>query len=116
MPTYCYQCPEEGCENGGEIFHNMSEIDNPSQELIAQTTCAEHGCRMKRVPQESVLMGFMNGTSVDEKTLLNAKQQQRKLRSRLHFKNDVMNTLKDPGDKKYFENKYKNLKGDHEKM
>jgi predicted nucleic acid-binding Zn ribbon protein len=115
MPTYVYACPEEGCENGGEVFHAISEIDNPKAETMDLITCREHGCRMNRVPQASVLMGFMNGTSVDEKTLLDAKVKAKKERSRLHFKNDVLPTLPKQ-EQKYFGERYKNLKGDHEKL
>jgi hypothetical protein len=116
MPEYQYQCPVEGCENGGPMIHSMSQIDNPSASLIALTTCQEHQVRMQRVPQESQLMGFMNGTSATEKEMLAVKQARLKQRSRLHFKNDVLPTLSDPGGKKHFENKYKDLKGDHEKI
>ena len=69
---------------------------------------------MRRVPQEPQLMGASEGEFKTERQLLKEKQTNLKKRSRLHFKNDVMKNLEGL-EKKYFENKYKNLKGDHEK-
>lgn len=114
MPTYVYQsvCGKKTIE----VTHSMAECDNPSQELITQTTYK--GVRMKRVPQLVQLAGFLNGTSVSEKTLLKDKQDQRKLRSKLEFINTIdSNDRVSPSDKKMFKKKYKNLpKKDHEKL
>lgn len=115
MPTYCYQCSK--CTKAIEIFHSMSEVDKPTEETIEQTTCKKHG-RMKRVPQLPQLMGSSEGTFKNEAQLRQEKKAQRKQRSRMHFKNEVLPHMKEtPKILDHFKNKTKNLgKKDHEKM
>lgn len=115
MPTYEYACPHEGCEMVKDVLHKYSELENPTQETIDETTCPEHGVRMVRQISAPHVANSQGGVTVGEKTLLDQKQQQRKKRSRLHFKNDVLPTLK-KSDQRYFKPKYKNISGDHEKM
>lgn len=114
MPTYIYQsqCGKKTIE----IFHSMSECDKPTSELITKTTYK--GSRMHRVPQLVQLAGFMNGTSTDEKTLLKAKQTQRKIRSKIEFMNNIdTNDKVPPAEKKMYKQRFKDLpKKDHEKM
>lgn len=122
MPFYIYQCPAKKCRHTIELMHSMSECDKPSDKTLLEITCPKHKTTMKRVPQDTQLMGMKGGTSVPENVLLKDKQKQRKLRSRLQFKNEELAKVKDPFSKRYFQKKYstdpilKSLKGDHEKI
>lgn len=131
MPTYIHQCQycPAHCEAEYSIKFVGDEEKLPSKVWDAvhctkQTCCLRPG-RQKdhlgelwpRVPQVPHLAGSSEGTMKSESQLLKEKQTQRKLRSRLHFKNDVLKTIKDPGERRHFEKKTKNLpKKDHEKM
>lgn len=118
--TYVYACPK--CKKKPiEVDHGMSEVDNPSKATIKATTCTKHKIRMQRVPQIPQLMGASGGEFKTEKQLLGDKQAQRKRRSRLHFKNEIMPKLTDVSDKRYFKEKFdkgvnKGISGDHEKI
>lgn len=68
----------------------------------------------KGVPE---LMGVLNGTFVSEKILLKDKQKKLDIRSKHHFKNEILPNHPDPQMKPYFEKKYKGTKfKDHEKI
>lgn len=68
----------------------------------------------KGVPE---LLGSVNGTFPKESELLQKKQDFTKLRSRHHFKNEILPTHPDRHLKHHFKKKYKNTKYvDHEKM
>lgn len=93
----------------------MNEIKEPTEETLKEITC-KHGI-MKRVPQEPQLMGASGGQFKSESELLNAKQQQRKTRSRAHFKNEVLPTIGDKAERRHFDKKFKGTKKiDHEKI
>lgn len=63
------------------------------------------------------LMGTFHGSFVPEKTLLKDKQKKLNIRSKHHFKNEILPNHPDPQMKPYFEKKYKNtVYRDHEKM
>lgn len=63
------------------------------------------------------LLGASHGTFPTEQELLKRKQDFTKLRSRHHFKNEVLPTHPDPHLKKHFQKKYKGTAfKDHEKM
>lgn len=118
MPTYVYQCLQ--CPNGKVIEHEHSmyyigkEHELPMKQREA-VTCKKHGLKT-RIIQEPQLAGSSGGTFRKEKELLNDKQKSRKLRSKIHFKNEVLHTL-DKGDQRHFSKKLKDLpKKDHEKM
>lgn len=113
----CIKCKKKPIE----VEHSMSEVDNPTESLIEATTCHKHNLRMVRVPQSVHLMGASGGQFKTEKELLKDKQTQRKKRSSLHFKNEIMPKLTDVSDKRHFNKKFnegskKGLSGDHEKM
>lgn len=118
--TYVYQCSK--CRKTREVSHEMKYVGNESSlpnHILSQITC--HGI-MKRVPQEIQLMGMSGGSSKTEAELRKDKQIQRKKRSRLHFKNEVVDKIADDDSRRYFQHKvkndptYKDLKGDHEKL
>lgn len=113
MPIYDYYC--EHCELTREVLHSISECTEPKEDTLKEITCPEHGL-MKRGISIPHLANMKGGVSVGEKALLADKQAKLKKRSRMHFKNDVLPTLGDKQVKKHFEKKYKNLKGDHEKI
>lgn len=102
-------------------MHTMDQCDTPTEAIIEETTCPKHNIRMQRQIFEPQLAGASGGTFKTEKELLGAKQKQRKLRSRLHFKNEELDRVGDKHAREHFEKKYKkdpilkNLKGDHTK-
>jgi len=117
MPTYIYECPL--CLKQEDIFHSMSEVDNPSEETQIKTSCNESTCpcilegsgclekislgtSWKRVPTTPHLLNMDGGTTVSEKDLLKKKQKERSNRSKLHFKKEIMPKLPD-SDKRRFE-------------
>lgn len=116
---YVHKCNHKGCKSRCEENYPMKFVGREHelpQHILYNITCTKHGV-MPRVPQVPHLIGARGS----EKQLLKKKQQQRKLRSKLHFKNEIMPTLKDPVDRGYFKHKFekganKGLKGDHEKM
>lgn len=115
MPVYEYACEHKRCKQSKEILHSYAEIKEPSADTLQEMQCPKgHGC-MTRVFSAPHLANMKGGVSVSESVLLQEKQKQRKIRSRLQFKNDVLPTLK-AGEKRHFEKKLKHLKGDHEKI
>ena len=116
MPVYLYYCDHKKCKKTVEIIHLMSECDTPTEKIIKETTCPKHNIRMQRQIFEPQLAGASGGQFKTEKQLLDKKQEQRKLRSRAHFKNTVLPTL-DSHERKHFDKKYKGTKKiDHEKL
>ena len=122
MPVYLYKC--KACGVTKEFAHSMSEVDEPTEETIQETSChydrdcrsnwesilgmelpTEQDFRFKRVPQSPVLHGFTNGTSVKGQEKTQAIQAERKKRSVDNFKKEVMPTLP-KREKKYFEKKH----------
>jgi hypothetical protein len=128
MPTYHHACLY--CKAKIEIDYSMKYVDNEDEmpQLIKdQVSCNVNTCFKKkpllepgmwpRIPYALHLFGMQGGTSVPEGQLLKEKQKQRSTRSRAHFKNEVLPKIKDPGERRHFEKKYKNTKKvDHEKM
>lgn len=116
MPTYCYSDGKKTIE----VIHEMRFVGNEKElpkEILKQIT-RKDGTLMERVPQIPILKGSSQGTFKTEKQLLSEKQAQRKLRSKIHFKNEELPKLRGtPGEKRHFANKLKNLpKTDHEKL
>ncbi len=117
MPSYTYYCPHKGCKKTIDLWHLMSEIDQPGQDLVAKTTCPKHNIRMQRQIFEPVLQGSVGGTFPKEGDLLAQKQKQRKIRSKAQFINDEMNKVADRDSRRYFKKKYRGVKApDHEKL
>lgn len=119
MPTYIHACNK--CTSQVEVFYLMEFVGKEKElptNILKQITCNKHGL-MGRVPQLPYLAGSSNGTFKSEAQLLSEKQQQRKLRSRIHFKNEILPKSKKlgPGEKRHFEKKLKDIpKKDHEKI
>ena len=124
MPRYDYYCDKCGLQV--EVFHSIAECDNPSQETQKQISCNENTCPLVKNLQSSQeivpsyghcfkrgvcapnIHGVVGGSSVGQRGVLLKKQKERKLRSRKHFKKEIMPTLDKP-DRQHFENKYKDL-------
>lgn len=116
MPIYQYACP---CKKKPiEVEHSMSFIGNELKlpgDVLKKIKCEKHGI-MQRIPFLPNLAGSSGGTFKSEKQLLKEKQQSRKLRSKIHFKNEVLPKLSGT-DRMHFEKKLKNIpKKDHEKI
>lgn len=77
MPTYIYRC--ENCKKEKEVIHRMCEVDDPSTELIDETTCCE---RMVRVPQLTNYASF-NTLTKDQ------KRDSLKKRATNHFNKEI---------------------------
>ena len=80
MPNYVYKCL--GCGKTVEVFHSISEIDNPTEQTIEETTCplnrdcladwrtkigsmelpSEQELRFDRVPQAPMIQGSYGGS------------------------------------------------------
>ena len=120
MPIYIYQCNKCKKDKPIEVEHAMRFVGQETGlhwTTLEKITCSKHGLK-SRIPQEPHLAGSSGGTFKTEHELVLEKQKQRKLRSRIQFKNDELHKLKGtPGEKRHFEKKFKNLpKKDHEKM
>lgn len=126
MPRYDYYC--ENCGLQIEAIHSINECDNPSEETQKEICCnanncpvvndlqyyaekniyPEYGRPFKREICAPNIHGVVGGSSVGQRGVLLKKQQEKKLRSRKHFKKEVLPTL-DGSDKQHFEKKYKDL-------
>lgn len=107
MPIYEFVCPVKRCHRTAELLCSHSDIERKLP------VCLQHMVLMVRVYSAPALI---TGTA-GQKQLLAKKQSQRKTRSRAHFKNEVLKTIKDPGERRHFERKYKNTKKvDHTKL
>lgn len=114
MPIYDYEC--NTCGHVVEVLHRISELTEPNSETLKEITCPVEGHGvMQRLVSAPHLANMQGGVSVPEGKILADKQSQRKVRSRTHFKNEILPTLK-AGEKRHFEKKLKKYKGDHEKM
>lgn len=79
--------------------------------------CPKHDIILVRSYGDIQLSGTSGGTFLSEHDLLKKKQEQRKVRSRAHFKNTMLHKIKDPAERRHFEKKFKGTKKiDHEKM
>lgn len=124
MPRYDYYC--EKCGLQVEVFHSIKECDDPSEDTQKQISCNENTCPLINNLQSSQeivpsygqcfkrgvcapnIHGVVGGSSVGQRGVLLKKQKERKLRSRKHFKKEIMPTLDKP-DRQHFEKKYKDL-------
>jgi hypothetical protein len=110
MPVYIYKC--KWCGGTKEVVHSITEIDNPSEETLEETTCPyDRECRtnieqhlgmetptasdlkLVRVPQAPQLMGFVNGSSLKGSERNEEIQKERKKRSTEHFKKEIYPTI-----------------------
>jgi hypothetical protein len=78
MAIYVYRC--NNCCAEEEIQHPMSEVDDPTEETIQNTTCycTKSGEQMKRVPQN-----FIFGTDPGERR--EKARVERKKRNEKHY-------------------------------
>lgn len=103
MPLYEFEC--EVCHKRDQILVSYDQLAN------VKLTC--HKKKMIRVYDAP---SVITGTS-GQRDLLKKKQEQRKTRSRAHFKNEILPTIKDPTERRHFEKKFKNTrKIDHTKL
>jgi hypothetical protein len=135
MPVYNHSCAHCGanCEIQYEMKYVGDEANLP-KEIKQQISCNPKTCKSKlegkgkmsfryggsywpRVPYAPHIANVIGGVTVTEGDLLKQKQDSRKARSRVHFKNEILPKLAKE-DKRMFDRsgKYKNIKGDHEKM
>ncbi len=126
MSTYFHKCLY--CKAKREVDYPMACVGDEQKidtSVLISISCTQITCKKKvppepgsiwpRIPYATHIANQSEGTTVSEKDLLKRKQKQRKLRSRLHFKNDILHTLSKQ-DQRMFKGKYDHLKGDHEKM
>lgn len=88
------------------------ELPNEIKEQIKCPTkeCPEFGHLMSKDYRNVQLMGMMGGSTASHKELLRAKQAERKLRSKRHFKSEVLPTLNEtPKITKHFNDKLKDI-------
>jgi len=79
--------------------------------------CPKHNIVLSRNYSDIQLSGTSEGSFLSEHELLKKKQEQKKTRSRAHFKNTMLHKIKDPAERRHFEKKFKGTKKiDHEKM
>jgi len=129
MPCYLYKCPH--CKTKPvEVMHEMKFIGNEKdlpRDILEQIVCHTKICKAKeeqtgalwkRIPQEPQLMGSSEGTFLSEDQLRKKKQAQRKVRSKIHFKNEILPKMNETAKiKDHFKNSVKHLPNkDHEKM
>lgn len=110
---YEYKCPECGySETVQHAMKTVAELDDQERKLIEcpDTTCNRYGEPMSRDYGSIQLGGASGGTFKTEKQLLKDKQAERKLRSKRHFKHEVLPTLDEtPKIKKHFNDKFKDI-------
>lgn len=113
MPSYDYYCPD--CGHRITVSHSMGSIEEQSQEVKNQVECPDVECErygelMQRDYSSISLGGASGGTFKTDKQLLKEKQAQKKLRSKRHFKHEVLPTLDEtPKIKKHFNDKFKDI-------
>ena len=123
MPTYDYKC--KACGKVVEVFHNISEIDNPSEATIEKTSCpydrdcipnlaekigmeipTENDLRFEHCISSPVIMGTYGGSSLSGAEKRATIHKERKERSRKDFKENIYPTLPKQ-EKKHFDKKWK---------
>jgi len=114
MPVYEFKCPRKGCQFHKDEYFSTSEVlpslNNKAVKKDLGLICPTHNIALDRVYSVPAVI-------TNQSTSLQKKQQQRKTRSRAHFKNEVLPTIKDPAERRHFEKKYKNTKNvDHTKL
>jgi len=117
-----FQC--NACKFKFYVAEFTTVIKSPENEYKEKgnkkLTCPKCSSSVKFIaPKQGVpeLMGVLGGTFVPEKILLKDKQKKLGIRSKHHFKNEILPNHPDPQMKPYFERKYKGTKfKDHEKM
>lgn len=111
MPLYEFYCGVPYCRKRVEEIQSFEQVGK------IFPLCPKHYVPMLRLYSVPHLANMIGGVSVSENVLLSKKQESRKTRSRAHFKNEVMHKIKDPGERRHFEKKFKGTKKiDHEKL
>lgn len=114
MPIYEFKCPKSRCKyHKDEYFGSSDVLSTLNNEAIKRDLgiiCPKHNLVLDRVYSVPAVI-------TNQKQSLSKKQEQRKTRSRAHFKNEVLPKIKDPGERRHFEAKFKNTKKvDHTKL
>lgn len=113
MPDYNYYCNE--CHYGITVTHGMVAIEDLPNDIKKQLLCKTEPCEQYNKPLSRdyggiQLAGFAGGTSKTEKQLLKLKQKERKLRSKRHFKREVLPNLNEtPKITEHFNKKFKDI-------
>lgn len=117
MPEYDYQC--NVCKQKVTVVHSMVTIEELPEEIKKKITCNPNTCLQnlenegnlfKKVIYPPDLKGSSGGAFLTEKQLLRKKQAQKKLRSRRHFKKEVLPNLNEtPKITDYFNKKVKDI-------
>lgn len=101
MPIYVYKCSE--CDQIQEILHPMSEV---GEERMC--SCKKQG-KLQRTYTAVNIRGMSGGKIRSEQELLKMKQKEKSERSKLHFKKEVLPTIKSPGERRFFEKRLKHI-------
>lgn len=123
MPNYIYKC--KACGGEKEVFHSISEIDNPTEETLQETSCPfdrdcevswrdklgielpdESDLRLRRVPQAPQVMGMYNGSSLSGEEKKAHIQKERKSRSHQDFLKNIYPAIPN-AEKRFFKDKWK---------
>ena len=115
MPYYDYKC--NTCDRAEEVTHDMVLLEDMSDEEVDKLRCknkdcANHGEIMSRVYGSMAIGGSSGGMTgaAGTKDLLRKKQAQRKLRSKKHFKHQVLPDLNEtPKIMDHFTKKFKDI-------
>lgn len=124
MPLYTYKC--KACNKVKEVFHSISEIDDPSNETLEKISCPyDRDCasdwfkvlgmelpefqdlKFQRVIHAPHLKGMYNATSLSGKEKREAIKSERSLRGSKHFKKTIYPNIP-KSEKKIFDKKWKN--------
>lgn len=114
MPVYEFKCSKKGCKFHLDQFLFSDNISRLTREEKDRKqlglVCPKHNIVLDRVYGVPAVI-------TNQHQSLAKKQAQKKTRSRAHFKNEVLPTIKDPAERRHFENKFKNTrKIDHTKL
>jgi hypothetical protein len=113
MPYYDYKC--NTCDVEEEVTHDMILLEEMSDKQVDKLRCKNKDCAnygeiMSRVYKAPTLGGSSGGTMMSEKQLMHKKQGERKLRSKKHFKREVLPDLNEtPKIMDHFEKKFKDI-------
>jgi hypothetical protein len=117
MPEYDYKC--KVCKQTITVVHSMLSIDELPDEIKEKITCNKNTCfqnlenegvLFERVIHTPILKGSSGGQILSEKQLLKKKQQSKRLRSKRHFKKEVLPNLNEtPKIMDHFNKKLKDI-------
>lgn len=109
---YEFYCHYSNCGHKMEVSVPIDKISS-----YKPKKCPKHGVKLTRRYYAPHLANMSGGSTTSEKELLKKKQEYKKMRSRVHFKNTKLDKITDPHERRHFEKKFKGTKKmDHEKM